>query len=153
MIVSNRTLHETPAFLSPTTSQIPAAFDLVPLTILSIFLKSHKFLGTRTNLVLRPFVCTADVSVTFLCRPRNGCAFITAHRYRCIMHWELCFNTFDVIRCDCARLSTGTAIDSEARKPPITGVFILVTDFAEKFWLWLLESLITWIILNHFKES
>lgn len=49
------------------------------------------------------------------------------------MHWELRFNTFDLIRCDSATLSTNAAIDAEARKPAITGVFIHVTGFAEKF--------------------
>lgn len=58
------------------------------------------------------------------------------------MHWELPFNTLDLIRCDGITLSAGAAIDAEACKPVITGVFIHVTDFAEKLRVWLLESLL-----------
>lgn len=49
------------------------------------------------------------------------------------MHRELHFNTYDLIRCDGATLNAGAAIDAEARKPPVTGVFPLMMDFAEKF--------------------
>lgn len=142
--MSNRSLHGTPAFLSATESQISVHCCFW-------FGTSHNgnAFWTIANLILRPFICTTDVS------SRVSCAVlvITAHRCRCIMHWELRFNTFDLIRCDGATLSAGAAIDAEASRPLITGVFLHETDFAEKLRVWLSESrIITWIILN-FKDS
>lgn len=88
-----------------------AAFGLAPLKIWTPF-------RTGANRFASIYLYNRRVCSRVSCAVRGAAAPSWQLRCRCIMHRELRFNTFDLIRCDGATLSASAAI--EARRPLIT---------------------------------